>query len=151
MMAAGEKKSFDLKLLLSRQRGVHICRFMSRCIIWLLIFSYITQIYYRPQTKCAKVMFLQVSVCPHWGGVHGFIQGGVRGFIWGQVWFYLVGGHAWFYLGGVCGFIWGGMHGFIWGGMHGFIRGGVCGFIQGGHAWFFWGGHAWFFQLFQIK
>ena len=44
-MAAGEKKSFDLKLLFSYQRGVHICRFMLRCIIWLLIFSYIIQIY----------------------------------------------------------------------------------------------------------
>ena len=31
--------------------------------------------YYRPQTKFAKVMFLQVSVCPHGGG------GDVRGFI----------------------------------------------------------------------
>ena len=25
-------------------------------------------IYYRPQTKFVKVMILQVSVCPHWGG-----------------------------------------------------------------------------------
>ena len=46
--------------------------------------------YYCPQTKFAKVMFLQVSVCPHWGGMCGFIQGG----------------HAWFFWG-VCGFIWG--------------------------------------------
>ena len=38
-------------------------------------------IYYRPQTKFAKVMFLQVSVCPHGGR-----------------------GHAWFFLGGMHGF-----------------------------------------------
>ena len=41
----------------------------------------------------AKVMFLQVSVCPPRGG------GGMHGFIWGGV--VLFGGHAWFYLGGV--------------------------------------------------
>ena len=40
--------------------------------------------YYRPQTKFAKVMFLQVSVCPHGGGMRGCSQGG----------------HAWFALGG---------------------------------------------------
>ena len=32
--------------------------------------------YYRPQTKFAKVMFLQVSVCPRGGGVRG----------WGHAW-----------------------------------------------------------------
>ena len=42
--------------------------------------------YYRPQTKFAKVMFLQVSVCPQgvggWllpGGVHGCSGGGGGG------------------------------------------------------------------------
>ena len=53
---------------------------------------------YRPQTKFAKVMFLQVSVCPHGGGACMVL---------------FDGGHPWFYLGGVCGFIWGGMRGFI--------------------------------------
>ena len=35
-------------------------------------------IFYRPQTKFAKVMFLQVSVCPRVGG-GGAWQGGVCG------------------------------------------------------------------------
>ena len=89
--------------------------------------------FYRPQKKFAKVMFLQVSVCPHGGGV--------RGFIWGRVWFYS-----------------GGMRGFIQGGMRGFIQGGHAWFYLGGHAWFYWGacmvlfgGHAWFFQFFRIQ
>ena len=64
--------------------------------------------YYRPQTKFAKVMFLQVSVCPHrgvcvfLGCVHGFLGGGCMVF-----------------LGGVCGFF-----------------GGTC-VVWGGRAWFF--------------
>ena len=107
--------------------------------------------FYRPQTKFAKVMFLQVSVCPHgghaWfysvgGGMRGFIWGGMRGFIWGAC-VVLFGGHAWFYLGGMCGF--------IWGGMHGFIRGGICGFIRGACMVLFRGGCVWFFQFFQIQ
>ena len=63
--------------------------------------------FYCPQTKFAKVMFLQVSVCPHWGCVCGFIWWGAcvvlfRGCVVlfrGCAWFYS-GGHAWFYLGG---------------------------------------------------
>ena len=36
-----------------------------------------TEYYYRPQTKFAKVMFLQVSVCPQGGGgMHGCSGGG---------------------------------------------------------------------------
>ena len=88
---------------------------------------------YRPQTKFAKVMFLQVSVCPHGGGACVVLFGG---------------GHAWFYLAwGVCvrGFIRGGMRGFIQGGMRGFIRG-ACMVLFGGHAWFYSGGHAWFYS-----
>ena len=100
-------------------------------------------------------MFLQVSVCPHRGGMHGFIwgtymvlfgghawfySGGVRGFIRGGVCGFIPGGHVWFYLGGVRGFIRGGMCGFIWGvcmvlfgegGMHGFIQGGMRGCSRG--------------------
>ena len=105
-------------------------------------------------------MFLQVSVCPHWGDGCGFIWhgghawfylGGMRGFIWGacvvlfwgHAWFYS-GGHAWFYLG-ACMVLLGGMHGFIQ------ERGHVW-FYSGGHAWFYlgacvvlFGGHAWFY------
>ena len=97
----------------------------------------------RPQTKFAKLMFLQVSVCPH-GGTCGFILeaclvllGGMHGFIWG-----------------VCGFIWGCVHGFIWG-VHGFIRGhawfylgGMCGFIHGACVVFPGGGVHVFFSFF---
>ena len=72
-------------------------------------------------------MFLQVSVCPHWGG-HAW-------FYWG-VCMVLFGGHAWFYSGGMRGFIQG-VRGFIQG-VCGFIQGGMHGF-SGGHAWFFWG------------
>ena len=87
---------------------------------------------YRSQTKFAKVMFLQVSVCPGGGGVRGrrdgacmagsvrgrgcTWQGGVRG-----------RGHAW---QAVC--MAGGMHGSgvcVVGGVHGR---GVC---SRGHAW----------------
>ena len=63
--------------------------------------------YYRPQTKFAKVMFLQVSVCPH-GGVRGrgvCMVGGAC-----MVGVCMLGGHAWW---GVC--MAGGMHG---GGVH---------------------------------
>ena len=77
--------------------------------------------FYRAQTKFAKVMFLQVSVCP-WGGAcvaGGMHGGGAHG-----------GGHAW---QGACmageGCAW-------WGGMHG--RGGAAwrgACVAGGHAW----------------
>ena len=77
--------------------------------------------FYRPQTKFAKVMFLQVSVCPQ-GGVHGcqgvwMVAGGMRG----------EEGHAW--QRGAC-----------------VVKGGMCG--KGGHAWqrrgmHGEGGHAW--------
>ena len=109
--------------------------------------------YYRPQTKFAKVMFLQASVILLTGG-------GMRGFIWGGVcvWFYLGGMHGFIrgvcvvlfggacvvlfggacvvlfggacvvLLGGRAWFYSGGVHGFIWGGMHGFIWGGMRGF-----------------------
>ena len=98
-------------------------------------------LYYRPQTKFVKVMFLQVSVILSRGGMHGCSRGacmvapeGVRGCS-----------------GGVCVVLFGG-HGFIWGGMHGFIWG-VCVVLFGGHAWFYWGacvvlfgGHVWFYS-----
>ena len=76
--------------------------------------------FYRPQTKFVKVMFLQVSVCPHQGGMRGFTQGacmvlfrgGVCGFIWGA-WMVFLGGHAWFFWGGMCDFFGEGAHGFF--------------------------------------
>ena len=90
---------------------------------------------YRPQTKFAKVMFLQVSVCPHGG----------------CAWFYL-GGHAWFYLGACMVLFGGGVHGFIQRDVCGFIRGcvwfyllGCAWFYSGVCVWFYLGGHAWFY------
>ena len=47
--------------------------------------------FYRPQTKFAKVMFLQVSVCPQ-GGHAWLLWGGMCG---------CPGGHVWL-LGGAC-------------------------------------------------
>ena len=109
---------------------------------------------YRPQTKFAKVMFLQVSVCPHWGGMRGFIQGCVvlfGGHAWfysggGHAWFYLGGGHAWFYwgacvvlFGGVCVVLFGGHEWFYSGGVHGFYSEGCAWFYLGGVCGFIWG------------
>ena len=91
------------------------------------------RIHYCPQTKFAKVMFLQVSVCP---------QGGVRD---GGACMAGRGGHAWL---GAC--VTGGVHGrgaCVEGGVH--DRGCVCGggghVWQGKHAWQggVWQGHAW--------
>ena len=87
--------------------------------------------YYRPQTKFAKVMFLQVSVCPHWGGACVVLFGGC-------VWFYSGGVHG--FIRGACIILFGGgMHGFIWGGVCGCSRGGVHGCF-GGCAWLLPGG-----------
>ena len=82
---------------------------------------------YRPQTKFAKVMFLQVSVCPC-GGVCMVTRGG---------------GHAWL-VWGECMVAPGGMHGCL---------GGHAWLLPGGHTWLLWGGacmvapggHAWLF------
>ena len=71
--------------------------------------------HYRPQTKFAKVIFLQVSVCPQ-GGVHGpWVGGGMCGTWQGCAW---QGGAC--VAGGMCG---GGVC--MVGGMHG----------REGHAW----------------
>ena len=91
-------------------------------------------LYYRPQTKFAKVMFLQVSVCPQ-GGMHGcggdawLLQGGMHGCSQGgHAWLLpgacmvAPGGHAWLLLGGV--------HGCSWGVC--MAKGGMCG--EGGRA-----------------
>ena len=79
---------------------------------------------YRPQTKFAKVMFLQVSVCPREGacmvvGGHAWLQGGMRG-CQGCAW--LQGGMpgcqgACVVVGGAC-----------------MVAGGVC-MVARGHVW----------------
>ena len=75
--------------------------------------------YYRPQTKFAKVMFLQVSVCPRRGAC--VVGGGAC---------VVGGGHVWL-VGGMCG-----CRGDAWlltGGACVVARGGMSG--ERGHAW----------------
>ena len=93
----------------------------------------IIKCYYRPQTKFAKVMFLQVSVCPR-GGIHGCLggawllrgEGGTYVVAWGGVHGCSRGacvvapGGAWL-LRGACVVAPGGVHGCS-GGMHGFFH-----------------------------
>ena len=91
-----------------------------------------TILYYRPQTKFAKVMFLHLSVGHSVHGGHAWHDRGHAW--WGPC---MAGGHAWW---GVCmaggvhdgGCVAGGMHG---GGVHGrgMHDGGAC--MAGGHAW----------------
>ena len=123
----------------------------------ILVLSRQPNVYYRPQTKFAKVMFLQVSVCPQvgeacvvargacmvaQGGMRGcsggmrgcsggcmVALGGVCGFFRGCAWFFL-GGHVWFFLGGVRGFCQGVC----------MVFSGGCMVFPGGCAWFFPGG-----------
>ena len=99
--------------------------------------------FYRPQTKFAKVMFLQVSVCPQ--GEACVVAGG-HAWLWGAC--MVVGGHVW--LPGACvvagGHVWlqGGVHGcrgvcMVAGGVHGcrgacVVVGGAC-VVAGGHVW----------------
>ena len=108
----------------NEERFFEVCR---------LFFDLLCMYFYRPQTKFAKVMFLQVSVCPHVGacmvapgGACMVALGGHAWFLWGGC----SGGHAWL-LGGVC--------------MVALVRGmrGCCG---GAHVWLLLGGgamHAW--------
>ena len=85
-------------------------------------FFKISEYLYRPQTKFAKVMFLQVSVCPHGGyacvvaprGVCVVAAGG-RGHAW-----LLLRGHVWLLWGGG-GHVW-----LLWGDVRG---------CSGGHVW----------------
>ena len=121
----------------------------SQGLLTALFMLGVVRYYYRRQTKFAKVMFLQVSVCPR-GGMHGC--GGVCGCSGeGHTWL-LLGGHVWLLPGGHA---WqrGGMHGrggwgvcMVKGGMHG--KGGSCvakggsGVTKGGmHGK---GGRAWY-------
>ena len=83
---------------------------------WFCICCFFSQrmLNYRPQTKFAKVMFLQVSVIlsTGGGGVHGCSRGGMRGCSRGGCTWLLRGGvHAWLLLG-VCGCS-GGVRGFF--------------------------------------
>ena len=105
--------------------------------------------HYRPQTKFAKVMFLQVSVILSTGGGHAWLlEGGMCGCSQGG----MLGcsrGACMVALGGVRGCSGGcvvaprgGMHGHSQGGMCG-CSGGVHGCSQGGHVWLLLGGHAW--------
>ena len=90
----------------------------SFCYVWIFTF------FYRPQTKFAKVMFLQVSVILSTGG--GGMRGGYRGAACVVA------------LGGACMV----------------APGGACVVAPGGHAWLLWGacvvapggGRAWFFR-----
>ena len=81
--------------------------------------------YYHPQTKFAKVMFLQMSVCPYggllWGGCGcGWLLGGcsrgacvvaLGGVVAPGGHALLLPGGAWLLPGGMCGCSGGGMHG----------------------------------------
>ena len=81
----------------------------------------VSAINYRPQTKFAKVMFLQVSVCP-WGG-HVWLLRGVCVVALGGACVVAPGqgGHAWLLQGGHAWFLRG------WGGVRGCSRpGGAC-------------------------
>ena len=80
---------------------------------------------YRPQTKFAKVMFLQVFVCPHRGRGHVWLLlGGMRG----------CSGEACMVApGGACVVAPGGVHGCCGG--HASCSGGACVVAPGGHAW----------------
>ena len=118
---------------------------------------------YRPQTKFAKVMFLQLSVCPQ-GGRAWLLRGGMRGCLGGHAWL-LWGGACVVAPGGVCGCSGGvcvvapgGVHGCSWGGAcvvaRGDMRGcsgGMHGCSWGGVHGCSWGGHAWFFPWYMVN
>ena len=104
---------------------------------------------YHPQTKFAKVMFLQMSVILSTGGGHVWLLrggacmvalGGMRGCLGGMRG--CLGGHAWLLQGGMRGCSQGGMHGCSWGGVRG-CSGAVCVAAPEGHVWLLPGGHAW--------
>ena len=101
--------------------------------------------FYRPQTKFAKVMFLQVSVILSTGGVHAWLLwGGMRGCLGACV---VAHGGACMVARGACVVaLGGGMRGCS-GGVHGCSRGacmvapwGACVVAPGGGAWLLRGG-----------
>ena len=98
-------------------------------------------VFYCPQTKFAKVMFLQVSVILSTGGACVVARGacmvapgGMRGCSGGV--HGCSGGACMVALGGMRGCSGGGMCGCSRGGMHG-CSGGACVVALGGHAWLF--------------
>ena len=105
--------------------------------------------FYRPQTKFAKVMFLQVSVCPQGGrarllpgGMHGcsrgvcmVARGRMHSCSWGGVWLLQGGMHG--CSGGACVVALGGVHGCSGGGV---VARGMCVFALGGCVWLLLGG-----------
>ena len=114
------------------------------------------RVYYRPQTKFAKVMFLQVSVILSTGGCAWLLRGacvvalgggGMHGCSRGHAWLLwgglfgrgvhgFIGGRGCFYLGGpLVALFRGGLHGFIWG--HVWFYLGACLVLFGGHVWFY--------------
>ena len=103
----------------------------------------IYNINYRPQTKFAKVMFLQESVCPHGGYAWCWGCAWCRGacLVLGGAFVCGAGGHACMVPGGMHG---AGGHAWCWGcawcqGVCVWCQGGCM--VAGGHAWY-WGG-AW--------
>ena len=79
---------------------------------------------YCPQTKFAKVMFLQVSVILFTGGHAWLLRGGMCG---------CSGGHVWLLWGGMCGCSQGGVCGHS-GGACVVALGGACMVAPGGHV-----------------
>ena len=122
---------------------------------WLYLFRAFQKLpNYRPQTKFAKVMFLQVSV--HTGGAWRGLFGGACVVLFGGVCVVLFRGHAWFIrgacvvlFGGACMVLFGGMCGFIGG--HVWFYSGVCMVYLGGMHGFIRGGCARFFQFFRMQ
>ena len=84
--------------------------------------------FYRPQTKFAKVMFLQVSgILSTGGGACVVARGGACVVALG-------GGHAWLLGGGMRGCS-GGCAWLLWGGVRGCSGGGSMHGCSGGHVW----------------
>ena len=86
--------------------------------------------HYRPQMKFAKVMILQVFVCPQWGMWWGGMHGSGACMAVGHEWQWGMHGrgHAWQgCVGGAC--VAGGVHG------RGTCMAGVCMVGGGGHVW----------------
>ena len=117
---------------------------------WSIWKSPITYYYYLPQTKFAKVMFLQVSVCPHGGGVCMVAPGGHVWLLWGGACVVALEGAVHGCSREVCGCSWGVCMVFwgacmVFSGGHVWFFWGACVVFSGGHVWFFLRGHAWFF------
>ena len=152
----GNLRSFEMKKISTCQLRFNSLKMRLEIANWKN--SKISEIYnYRPQTKFAKVMFLQVSVilttggacmvahsCS-WlllgGGMHGCSQGacvvapGGRAWLLRGVCMVAPRGHAWLFPGGMRGCS-GGACMVALGGMRGFL--GACMvFRGGGHVWFF--------------